>query len=111
MENIIALAGALGGIELLKWWFTRRQTRRLADVRADTEEFHALKEYNEFLQSQLMAKEERFAEQTAIVRDLNKEVIDLTRESGDLRIELQRKRCEVIECTGRRPPLRTTGHA
>ena len=104
METLISIIAALGGFELIKWVMTRRQNLRLADARADTEEFHALREYNEFLQNQLMGKEERFAEQTALVRNLNKEVIDLTRDNNDLRLELQRKRCEVADCTRRIPP-------
>jgi len=103
--ELIAIIGALGGLELLKWWFTRRQSGRVAEAHADAEEFHALREYNEFLQTQLMSKEERFSEQTAIVRSLNKEIIELTRESADLHIELQRKRCEIIDCPHRLPPL------
>jgi hypothetical protein len=103
MEWTIALVTALGGLELLKYLHTRRQSSRVASAKAEVEEFKALREYNEFMQRQLMAREERFEEQTAIVRRLNEEVITLTNELAALRLDHQRLRCERRGCPQREP--------
>ena len=48
-------------------------------------------------------KEERFAEQTQIVRNLNGEVIDLTKKNGGLELDLQKYRCIRAKCQQREP--------
>lgn len=75
----------LGGqsvIELLKWFRNRKTEGRIAEAHADSEEFATLSQTNLFLQQQLKDKEERFAEQTNLVRKLNTEVIQITKEKA-----------------------------
>ena len=87
----------------------------IEEAHADSEEFNSLRETIQFLQEQLKGKEERFAEQTNIVRNLNTEVIQLTREKADVELayarykadtelELEKVRCEDKPCPWRRPP-------
>lgn len=95
--DAIGLVTALGGLEFVKWLFTRRRQNR-------TDEFHLLKETIEFLQGQLQQKEERFAEQTQLVRKQNLEIIELTNENAQLKLELSKKKCEDISCPFREPP-------
>ena len=65
LNTILAIIGAMGGIEGIKWgiraWANRKTNARIADAQADVEEFKALREYNEFLQKQLSEKEERLS--------------------------------------------------
>lgn len=86
ITTIISAIGALGGLELIKYIHTRRNSSRIAKARAEGEEFRMLREYIEFLQTQLIQKEERFAEQTLQVRRLNQEIINLTNEMANLRL-------------------------
>lgn len=108
LNVFVVIVSALGGLEFVKWLFNRKRTAR-------TDEFKLLRETNEFLQKQLHDKEERFAEQTQLVRNQNTEIIDLTtkmaekeiiytKEVADLRIELSNVRCDDSECPFRRPP-------
>lgn len=107
-QTLAVIIGALGGLEFIKWLFTRKRAAR-------TDEFKLLRETNEFLQQQLQDKEERFAEQTQLVRKQNTEILDLTtkmaemeirheQEKAELRIELVKVRCDDADCPFRRPP-------
>ncbi len=110
---LTTLSGAvvgLGGIELIKWLHTRKSSKRLSDaqadsaeIKADTDEFHGLREQITFLQEQLVEKEKRFAGQTKQVRKLTKECIASTKKIGQLEVELALKRCEKKKCPTREP--------
>ncbi len=104
ISTLTAILTALGGIEFIRYLFQRKAVKRKANAEADTEVFHSLKEYNEFLQQQLQMKEERFQDQTMLVRKLNTEVIDLTKQQASLELELAKVRCVDQECPFRRPP-------
>lgn len=114
-ENLVAIIGALGGIETVKWFMNRKTNSRIAIADAESKEFHTLQETNEWLQKQLQLKEERFAEQTQLVRKQNTEILDLTRKIAEaeiahaqavaeLRIELAEVRCNDENCPFRQPP-------
>lgn len=114
-EVLIAIIGAMGGLEFIKWFFNRKTNSRIALAEAESAEFHHLQETNEWLQKQLQAKEERFAEQTQLVRRQNTEILELTaemarkeithaQEVADYRIELAKVRCEDEDCPFRKPP-------
>lgn len=107
-QVIVAILGALGGLECIKWLFNRNRIAR-------SDEFKILRETNEFLQQQLRSKEERFAEQTQLVRKQNTEILDLTakmaemeirqeQEKAELKIELVKVRCNDEDCPFRIPP-------
>jgi len=100
---IITVVSALGGFEGIKWWVNRKTNARIAETKADSDEFHLLREQIEFLQTQLKEKEHRFAEQTELVRRQNSDIISLTREKAALELELALKRCERKQCTSRKP--------
>lgn len=118
-EAVGIILGALGGIELLKFvynLFIRRKTdMRLSLAEAQTAEFKHLQETNEWLQQQLQAKEERFAEQTQLVRRQNTEILNLTSQMAEkdiqhakdiaaLEIQLVEVRCDDKPCPFRMPP-------
>lgn len=81
LNTILAIIGAMGGIEGIKWgiraWANRKTNARIAEAQADVEEFKALREYNEFLQKQLSEKEERFVEQTGRLRQVQDELLPM----------------------------------
>lgn len=107
LNTILAIIGAMGGIEGIKWgiraWANRKTNARIADAQADVEEFKALREYNEFLQKQLSEKEKRFVEQTGRLRQVQDELFTLKESYSDVKIELALKRCEKKKCGDREP--------
>ena len=62
-----------------------------------------LRETVDFLQTQLKEKEERFAEQTRVVRELNVQVLNLTNEKAKVELDLQRYKCVRKGCAQREP--------
>lgn len=118
MITILAtLLTSIGGWEAIKWLLNRKSNKRIAEAAAEKEElnnerdeFHFLRERLEFKDKQLMEKEQRFAEQTDLVRNLNKQLLDKTIENGNLQariasLEAERrmKLCEKRGCIDRQP--------
>lgn len=124
MESITIIATAIGtvmasigGWELVKWFLNRKSNQRIAKADADGKELHNeidefrfLRERLEYKDKQLMEKEQRFAEQTDLVRSLNKQLLDETIKSGNLQariaaLEAERrmKLCETRGCPNRQP--------
>lgn len=113
----ISVIGALGGWEAIKWFLNRKDNQRVTgadadkkETEADADEFHLLREQIEFLQKQLLDKETRFAEQTNVVRDLNRQLLESSviigkRDARVAELEAERnlKLCERRGC-GRREP-------
>lgn len=125
LETIGTVVTMLGGVEMLRYiinlLINRKTERRKSEAevnskeaKADGDEFHVLRETIEFLQTQLKEKEERFAEQTQLVRNLNAEILQITdaknaqilklvEENSTLKLELQKYRCVVPRCPKRDP--------
>lgn len=117
LQTALAVLGTLGGFELVKWLFTRKSNTRIAtaeaevaETKAEREEFYLLRERLELADKQLIAKEERFFEQTQLVRNLQKQLLDSTIEIGSLKAEIATlkaeramKLCERRGCAERKP--------
>lgn len=118
-EVLVTIIGTVLGsqtvTETIRWVKNRKTDSRIEEAHADSEEFNSLRETIQFLQEQLKGKEERFAEQTDIVRSLNLEVIQLTKDKADVELtytkykanaelELEKVRCEDKPCPWRIPP-------
>ena len=103
IETAAGAITALGGWETIKYLVNRKANGRKAEAEADSVEFTVLKDTTEFLQQQLKEKEQRFSEQTDMVRKLNAEVLDLTREKARIDLELQRYKCVRKLCKDREP--------
>lgn len=117
MEEFVKIIIALGGFEFVKWIANRRSNARIARANAENvelknemDEFHFLRERLEFKDKELMEKEQRFVEQTELVRSLNKQLLDKTIENGSLQarvsaLEAERsmKLCERRGCKDRQP--------
>lgn len=103
LETIMTILTAMGGWEFVKYLINRKSNARISEAEADRAEFQVLKETNEFLQDQLKQKEERFAEQTQIVRKLNAEVLEMTQQKASVELDLQKYRCIRAKCSQREP--------
>ena len=103
IEMAVGAVTALGGWETIKYLLNRKANGRKAEAEADSVEFGVLKETMDFLQQQLKDKEQRFSEQTDMVRKLNAEVLDLTREKARIELDLQRYKCVRKLCKDREP--------
>ena len=100
---IASVLTAFGGWEAIKYFLNKDTNKRIAEAEADSVEFSVLRQTVEFLQTQLREKEERFAQQTELVRKLNAEVLELTKEKGKVDLELQTYRCIRKKCGEREP--------
>ena len=100
---IASVLTACGGWEAIKYLLNKETNKRIAEAEADSVEFNVLRQTVEFLQTQLREKEERFAQQTELVRKLNAEVLELTKEKGKVELELQTYRCIRKKCGQREP--------
>ena len=102
-QIILSIIGAIGGWEAVRYLINRKSNKRKEEAEADSVEFAVLRDTMVFLQEQLNEKEQRFAEQTSILRNTQSEVLDLTKNKGELELELQRYRCVVPKCASRQP--------
>lgn len=101
--TVASILTALGGWEMVKYLINRKTNGRVAEAQADSSEFTVLRDTVVFLQEQLQKKEERFAEQTDVVRKLTAENLELTRENSMLKTERSLKLCERRNCGQRQP--------
>ena len=113
LQTILTIAGAFGGLELLKWLATLRSSRRkgAAEAADSVENVVAkrLKTYEDsitFLQKQLEDKEKQFAALSARHHEAMERELTLTRRLGEMRLRYRQSRCDRRECPERKPPLR-----
>lgn len=111
-ETFIGIAGALGGLETLKWLAGFRTARRkAANEAAETFEnvvTKRVKTYEDsivFLQNQLMEKERQFAELSAKYHESMQRGLDLTRSLGEMKLRYRQSRCDLNSCPDRKPPF------
>ena len=116
-EIIITVISTLGGFEGIKWWMNRKTNARMLDIKADSDEFHLLRDRLDTAdrhllekEKQLYEKEQRFHEQTLMVREIQKQLLDKTQENGELKAEISAlkaeramKLCERRGCINREP--------
>ena len=107
---IVTAVGSLLGWEGVRWILTRKSNARVAEaeadkaeVKAEADEFHHLREMVEWLQQRLYEKEERFAEQTKLVRNLQRELLESEKKVVMLETERSMKLCQVRGCAKREP--------
>lgn len=113
---------ALGGWECVRWFLARSSNERMAEATADNAETAAeqnewalLERREQFMQSQLVLKEERIADLTERLREEREKVLSLKdqladaeiahqKEVAELKLELAVKRCDRKRCKQRIPP-------
>lgn len=117
ITSVVSLLAALGGLEFLKWLWTRKSKARMAaaeadaaELKAEKDEYYLLRERLEFMDKQMLAKEQRFDEQTAVLRDVQKQLNDEIKKNGllaaevaELKAERAMKLCQVRMCPKREP--------
>ncbi len=101
---IATVISSVGGWEFVKYIINARFNARREEAATDMAEFKVLSETNTWLQKQLQQKEARFANQTEVVRRLNTEVLELTKQKAAIDLELQKLRCIRKQCDSRQPP-------
>jgi chromosome segregation ATPase len=116
--------GTLGGLEFIKWLFTRKQNSRMAETKADDAEFEKYQKQIDYANDRLLIKDQRieekdkllsqkddryhelsqkFHELTLQVKKLNAALLKKEETIGDLREERAKKLCEVKKCANREP--------
>ena len=117
VTSIISLLAALGGLEFLKWLWTRKSKARMAaaeadaaELKAEKDEYHLLRERLEFTEAQMIEKEQRFNDQTNLLRETNRQLMEQIKENGllsakvaALEAERSMKLCQVRSCPKREP--------
>lgn len=117
VTSIVSLLAALGGLEFLKWLWTRKSKARMAaaeadaaELKAEKDEYHLLRERLEFTEAQMIEKEQRFNDQTNLLRDTNRQLMEQIKENGllsakvaALEAERSMKLCQVRSCPKREP--------
>ena len=117
ITSVVSLIAALGGLEFLKWLWTRKSKARMAaaeadvaELKAEKDEYYLLRERLEFMDKQMLGKEQRFDEQTAVLREVQKQLNEeiknnglLSAEIAALKAELAMKLCQVRNCSRREP--------
>ena len=117
VRTIVTIVTTLGGFEGIKWLMNRKSNKAIAEASADTAEIKAeeseftyLRGRVEFAEQQLLLKEQRFAEQTSVLRDAQRDLLNSTLENGKLQAEIARlnaeramKLCERRGCKERMP--------
>lgn len=107
-EILIAVIGALGGIEALRYLLNWRANKRSELARATGNELQTLKETCQFLQQQLLEKEQRFEDQTKRLREKQDALFKEREARFEAELELSVKRCNDIHCPFRQPPTAHT---
>ena len=109
---MVFVSAVVGGsiVKTLDWLLTRRESKKkaaaeadMAEVKAEVDEFHHLRDMVEWLQERLKEKEERFAEQTKLVRGLQRELLESEKKVVMLETERSMKLCQVRGCAKREP--------
>lgn len=117
VTSVVSLLAALGGLEFLKWLWTRKSKARMAaaeadaaELKAEKDEYYLLRERLEFVDKQMIEKEQRFNEQTNLLRETNRQLMEQIKENGllsskiaALEAERAMKLCQVRNCVKREP--------
>ena len=117
IKMILTIVTTLGGFEGVKWLMNRKSNKTIAEANADTAEIKAeeseftyLRGRVEFAEQQLLMKEQRFAEQTDVLRKAQNDLLNSTLENGKHQAEIARlkaeramKLCERRGCQNREP--------
>ena len=112
VETILAIVGAFGGLEAIKWLVGLRAARRKA-AGEEAESFEnvvtkRVKTYEDsilFLQNQLQDKERQFADLSARHQESMQRELDLTRRLGEMKLKYRQSRCDRKDCELRKPPF------
>lgn len=122
--DIGIILGALGGLEFIKWLFTRKQNERIAETKADAAEFEKYQKQIDYANERLLIKDQRieekdkllsakddryhelsqkYHEQTLVLREANALLLKKEEMIGCLKEERAKKLCEVKKCGKREP--------
>lgn len=114
MDWIALLSVFLGSTaftSIIASFLYRRATKRLknaealrAEVAAESDRYAVLERRCIFNEEQLRKADERDADKTAQIRDLNVKLLETERKYATLQIDFMLKRCDRRKCAKRVPP-------
>ena len=109
--GICSAIGAIGGWELIRYLINLNTNKRKEESEADALEFNVLRDTVTFLQEQLhemvrqdAEKENRFVEQTHMLRKVQDDNYNLLKEKSGLELDLQKYKCIREKCANSQPP-------
>ena len=124
VEVLTTVVGTFGGLELLKWLLTRKESKRVAEAKADDAEFEKYQKQIDYANERLLIKDQRieekdkllsqkddryhelsqkYHEQTLVLREANARLLAKEETIGSLKEERAKKLCEVRKCSKREP--------
>lgn len=110
LSSVGGVVMAMGGWEAIRWFLNRKSNSRIAEANAEKAELENEKTEFHFLRERLEFKDKELIEQTNLVRDLNRQLLEQTIENGKLQarissLETERsmKLCERRGCADRQP--------
>ena len=111
MEQIVAILGALGGFEAIKWgittWLHRRTDARREEAAADALEQENHQRHIDWLERRLEQRDRKIDALYAELRESQSVNLQLVHEKHALELELKEatiRRCNVRGCANRQPP-------
>lgn len=113
LETILSVAGALGGLEFLKWLGGLKSSRKKAETELAgsledivSKRMKAFEDSLLFLQQQLREKEKTITELSEKYQSSLNQTITLTKNLGEMKLKYQSTRCDKKTCADRKPPFR-----
>ena len=123
VEVLVTVLGALGGLEFIKWLFTRKSAGRVAQAQADDAEYESYQKQIDRYEERLAEKDRIIAEkdarledkenkyeQTLLLREVQAKLLKKEEECGnykakisELLAERKMKLCERKGCRERQP--------
>lgn len=103
VQIILTALASLLGWEGVKYLMNRKSNGRIAEAQADVAEVKAESEEFGALRETLNSMMEMYKEQTQLVRELNRRLIEAEAENARLKAERAMKLCEVRNCPNRQP--------
>lgn len=128
IANLIAVIGALGGLEFFRWWFTRRSQMRQKEIETATGELHYFQEVADFYKqeceqlrgmvdkleserddskSRLRSTQDNLLNSERALNKANERLISREKKIGEMELTIQyllNLRCHKTECVDREPP-------
>ena len=130
IETVVTLVGGFGGLELFRWWRTRRAEKRQRETEAATSELHYYKEVADFYKQEndtlrnrvtniendladtknrLRNTQDNLLESERNLNRVNDKLISREKKIGELELTVQYLidwRCHKADCDDREPPNR-----
>ena len=89
VEVLCMVLGALGGLEFIKWLFTRKQNTRMAETKADDAEFEKYQKQIDYANERLLIKDQRIEEKDKLLSAKDDKYHELAQKYHEREFELK----------------------